>query len=37
MLEFLEESPRWNFVPYCTINWHGQAFIVEDKDLLRSK
>ena len=33
MLEFLGEHARWGLVPFTTIGWHGQAFVVEDKTI----
>lgn len=33
MLEMLNQSTRWAFVPYLGIGWHGMSFIVEDKAL----
>jgi O-methyltransferase len=31
--EFFAEHPRWQLVPFLQIGWHGQSFIIEDREI----
>ena len=33
-LEFFSHHTRWELVPYIQFGWHGQSFIVEDREIL---
>ena len=33
MLELVSEDPRWEWVPYMRIGWHGTSFVIEDRAL----
>ena len=34
MLEFFSGHARWRLVPYLPFGWHGQSFVIEDKNLV---
>jgi O-methyltransferase len=33
-LEFFSHHPRWELVPYIQFGWHGQSFVVEDREIM---
>jgi len=36
MLEAFENDPRWELLPYMQYGWHGQSFVVEDKNIRKA-
>ena len=32
LIEVFHDHPRWQLLPYRTWGWHGQSFVVEDRD-----
>ena len=36
MLEYFEDHPKWNLLPYIQFSYTGMSFIVEDKALLKT-
>ena len=36
MLEVFDAHARWHLEPYVQFGWHGQSFVVENRELLDS-